>query len=143
MNILIVSLLFFIACNKEAEPINYGKDQCEHCRMTIMDNKFGSEIITVKGKVFKFDAAECMAGYLLENNPEGRDIEKYIVTDYSAPGEFINAVNSYFLISPGIKSPMGENLSAFGNYETALKFAADKGGEVFKWNDLLNRLKKK
>ena len=35
-----------------------------------------------------------MAGYLLENNPEGRDIEKYIVTDYSRHwGEFINAVN--------------------------------------------------
>jgi len=52
------------ACSHEPDPIRYGKDACAHCKMTIMDKRFSAELITAKGKVFKFDAAECMAGFL-------------------------------------------------------------------------------
>jgi copper chaperone NosL len=35
--------LVVTSCSVEAERINYGKDACHHCKMTLMDNKFGAE----------------------------------------------------------------------------------------------------
>ena len=50
-----------IGCNPKAEKINLGKDQCAECKMTIADPKFGAEIVTKKGKVYKFDDTHCIA----------------------------------------------------------------------------------
>jgi copper chaperone NosL len=60
----ILLVLLLLACNPESQPINYGADMCEFCRMSIVDQRFGSEIVTQKGKVYKFDAVECMINYL-------------------------------------------------------------------------------
>jgi copper chaperone NosL len=58
-----VALIAFllIGCNPKAEKINLGKDQCAECKMTIVDPKFGAEIVTKKGKVYKFDDTHCIA----------------------------------------------------------------------------------
>ena len=37
-------------CNPKPEKITFGKDNCAECKMTIMDPKFGGEIVTKKGK---------------------------------------------------------------------------------------------
>ena len=76
MNIIFITFIFLFSCSKDSEPINYGTDQCDHCRMTIMDKKFGAEILTKKGKAVKFDALECMINYLLENNINESDVDK-------------------------------------------------------------------
>ena len=48
-------LAFFVltGCNPKPEKIAIGKDACAECKMTIMDPKFGGEIVSKKGKVFK------------------------------------------------------------------------------------------
>ena len=56
----ILSYFFFftllISCGKkEAEPIKLNSDGCEFCKMKISDGKFGAEIITAKGRIYKFD----------------------------------------------------------------------------------------
>ena len=58
-NSVFILLLLISSCNTEPQKINYGKDLCEHCKMTIMDKKFGAELITKKGKTMKFDSGEC------------------------------------------------------------------------------------
>lgn len=141
MIIIFSILLFFFSCSSESEPINYGTDQCDHCRMTIMDKKFGAEIITKKGKAVKFDALECMINYLLENKINESDVDKYYCVDYSEPAKLKDAKEMTYLVSPKIKSPMGENISAYSGKNTAEKSLNDFGGEIFNWEGIKNRLK--
>ena len=141
LNIIIMTVALMLGCSKEISPIDYGKDQCAHCRMTIVDKKYGSEIITSKGKVYKFDAAECTINYILESNVEESDLEKILVTDLAHPENFIDARTAAFLITPKLRSPMGENISAFKDKETAIKYQNDFGGELYDWNGLKNLLK--
>ncbi|MBS1553255.1 MAG: nitrous oxide reductase accessory protein NosL [Bacteroidetes bacterium] len=141
MIIIFSILLFFFSCSSESEPINYGTDQCDHCRMTIMDKKFGAEIITKKGKAVKFDALECMINYQLENKINESDVDKYYCVDYSEPAKLKDAKEMTYLVSPKIKSPMGENISAYSGKNTAEKSLNDFGGEIFNWEGIKNRLK--
>ena len=85
----ILALLFVLSlfsCNSEPEPINYGKDECEHCRMMISDNKYGAEILNAKGKVYKFDSIECQIEFALDKNLVGDDKQIFLVTNFSKPG---------------------------------------------------------
>lgn len=140
MNIILTSLIFLFACSKDISPLEYGKDQCEHCRMILFDMKYGAEIITKKGKAFKFDAAECMLKYLKEKTEEG-EIEKYLVINLSEPGTLTDAVSAIYLISPKLRSPMGENISSFADKNTAEKYSKEYGGEILSWEELKNKFK--
>jgi copper chaperone NosL len=62
---LIVSLMLFTAsCTVKPEPIQYGEDNCVLCQMTIMDHRYGTEVVTDKGKVYKFDSVECLVEFI-------------------------------------------------------------------------------
>ncbi|MBK8550470.1 MAG: nitrous oxide reductase accessory protein NosL [Ignavibacteria bacterium] len=141
MNIIILSLIVLLACSKEITPIEYGKDQCEHCRMTLTDKKYGAEIITKKDKAIKFDAAECMLNYIKEKKIEENDVDKYYVINLTEPGVLIDAMNAAYLISPELRSPMGENISSFADKNTAEKYLNDHGGVIFSWDELKNKFK--
>lgn len=140
-NILLLLGILLVSCSTEPDPINYGTDQCEHCRMTIMDNKFGSEIVSKKGKVYKFDAAECMVRYMKEDKIKPEDIKTKLVTDASKPGQFIDAESASYLISGNFPSPMGANLSAYGSREDAEKFQKEYPGELKTWEEILIKFK--
>jgi copper chaperone NosL len=137
---LLLAFSLTLGCSKEISPIDYGKDQCSHCRMTIVDNKYGSEIVTQKGKAMKFDAAECLINYLLTNKVAESDLDMMLVTDLTQPGKFIDARSASFLISPKLRSPMGENISAFPDKKSAEKFQSEFGGEVYDWAALIQML---
>jgi copper chaperone NosL len=134
-------LIVILSCSTDPEPINYGSDQCDHCRMTIMDNKFGAEIITSKGKVYKFDAAECLVKFVKEGKVKEEDIKTRLVTDASKPGQFTDALNASYLISENFPSPMGANLSAYSSRADAEKFQKDYSGELMTWDEILTKLK--
>ena len=141
MNIILVSLILLFACSKDITPLEYGKDQCDHCRMTLTDKKYGAEIITKKGKAVKFDAAECMLNYLKEKKIDENEVEKYLVINLSEPGVLTDAVNATYLISPKLRSPMGEDISSFAEKNTADKYLNEFGGEVYSWDELRNNFK--
>src|SRR5690606_12451098 len=82
-------LLLFTACKPEAQAIDYGFDSCTHCKMTIADNRYGAELVTQKGKVYKFDAIECLAAFKETDSEEAYAM--LLVTDFSEPGVFIDA----------------------------------------------------
>jgi copper chaperone NosL len=109
--------------------------------MTVIDQQHASQLVTKKGKVFKFDSIECMMYHL--KNVEAADLELYRVNDYDQPGELIDATRAIYLISEGIPSPMGENLSAFRYGENAEKAQEDHGGNLFIWQELQNHFKNK
>ena len=141
--LLSAALAVMISCSAEPEPINYGTDQCDHCRMIIMDNKFGAEIITKKGKVYKFDAAECLVRFQKDGKVKNEDIQSRLVTDASKPGQFTDAENAVFLISENFPSPMGANLSAYGSKSDAEKFQKEYSGELMTWDNVLKKYKAK
>ena len=130
------------ACSHGPDPIRYGKDACAHCKMTIMDKRFSAELITAKGKVFKFDAAECMAGFLKENPAIAADAKSvFLVNDFSKPGQFTDARKSFFLRDSSLSSPMGGNLAAFQSRRAAEAAKKDRLAQVYDWSLLLSKNK--
>jgi len=102
--------------------------------MTIVDKQHASEFVTQKGKVYKFDASECMINYL--KDIDNSTVALFLVNDYNSPGDLIDATTATYLISENIPSPMGAYLTAFENrVEAELVQAANKG-ELFTWKEL-------
>jgi len=124
-------LLLMVSCSSGPKSIEYGKDECHRCKMTIMDNKHAAEMVTVKGKVYKFDAIECMIRYIASDS----DIEysHKLITDYSNPGELVNAQQSTYLISENLPSPMGAFLTGFSSENDAQLKLDELGGNLYNW----------
>jgi len=140
--LILIFAVFNFGCSHEPEPINFNSDQCIHCKMTIEDTRFGAEIVTKKGKILKFDAAECMINYLNKGKISETDAEKFYVIDFSQPAVLVDASKSTFLISQNLPSPMGANLSAFLNRNSAENQKSSSGGDLYSWSDIKQKLKK-
>lgn len=138
ISLLLIISVFLVACSREPEPINYGQDACEHCKMTIMDQKFGAEIVTRKGKILKFDAAECMVEYI-NSYPQNIDLagDRFLTTDYAKPGTLIQAENSFFLKDKAYQSPMGGNLASFSSRQLAENNLQSADGKILNWQELI------
>lgn len=139
---IICTLLYCLltACSHAPEPIQYGKDACAHCKMTIMDKHFSAELITAKGKIFKFDATECMRSFLKENSAIANDAKSiFLVSDFTHPGQFADARKCFFLRDNSMPSPMGGNLAAFLSRPSAEATKKENSAEIYTWSVLLNK----
>lgn len=140
---VLVTGLFLAGCNPKPEKISFGKDNCAECKMTIMDPKFGGEIVTKKGKVYKFDDVHCIATFLKRRGVEMGDIHQTLFTDYNNSAEFIKVNTAEFVVSSQLKSPMGGNAAAFKNSGEAGKKSAEmEGSKITNWATLYNILVK-
>ncbi len=127
-------ILMFSACGIEPQPIEYGKDMCNFCKMNIVDQQHAAEIVSKKGKVYKYDAIECMLNELKSRNEA--EIALFLVNTYDLPKELADAATVNYLISEAIKSPMGANLSAFKDKKIAISTKEEKGGDIYNWEEL-------
>ena len=136
-------LIFFIlsSCDIKPHPINYGEDACHFCKMTIVDKQHAAQIVTQKGKAFKFDAVECMLNHLKDIDQS--EVALFLVTDYLEPGTLIDATKSHYIISENIPSPMGEFLSSVKSEEAVLQLQEDKEGSIYTWNEILEHFELK
>lgn len=130
--------IFLVSCSSNQRPIEYGKDNCAFCKMTIMDNKFGAELVTSKGKVFTFDSGECLVRYVKLHKSDNED-NRYFVTDFDKPGVLVETRQAIFVHGPGVQSPMGGNLAAFKIKLTAQHFASLNQGGLLTWEQLLQK----
>ena len=133
--LIIALLLMLVSCNVSPQAIDYGSDGCHFCKMTIVDKVHAAEIVTKKGKVYKFDATECMINFM--NDFDASEIELYLSNNYKEPEQLIDAQKATFLISKNIPSPMGAYLSAFKSKADAQKMQSEKGGDLYSWEELL------
>ena len=139
--VTIAALILFAGCNPKPEKIAVGKDNCSECKMTIMDPKFGGELVTKKGKVYKFDDAHCVAVFLERRGIELGDIHKTLFVNYSKPDEFVEVKFAEFVVSSQFKSPMGGNAAAFKNKAEAVRKSEElAGSKVTNWATLYNIL---
>ncbi len=133
-----ILILSSFSCQVAPVPIEYGTDSCHFCKMTIVDKVHASEIVTNKGKVYKFDAIECMINFA--NNFNREEIALYLCNELNTSENLINAEEATFLISENIPSPMGAFLSAFGDKSEAERVQNVKGGQLFDWPSLIEKL---
>ena len=134
-----IALLIMVSCGISPKPIDYGSDGCHFCSMTIVDRQHAAEIVTKKGKAFKFDAVECMVNHLKDIDVS--IVELFLVNDFMDPGTLIDAKKATFLISKDIPSPMGEYLSAFESRNEAENVATENKGKLYTWEELLTKFK--
>ncbi len=139
--ILIFLVIILVSCSPKPQEINYYEDECFYCRMIISDPNFGAELVTKKGKVFKYDSAECMLNDY--NEQEEEQFEHVLVTDYTQPNKLIDATNSTFLISENLPSPMGGNLSAYEKEQNAMMLQGLKGGKIHNFIEVVHLYKSK
>lgn len=138
IGIIVSACLLLVSCSVEPQPINYGTDACHSCRMNIVQKKFGAEIVTKKGKVYKYDAIECAVQDILENWEEEK-LEYILAIDYNDPTKLIDATAGFHLKSENIPSPMGAFLSSYSSKELAEESKINNGGEVLSWQELKSR----
>lgn len=138
----ISSFFIIVSCSGEPEPINYGEDHCSYCEMKIMDKKFGSELVSKKGKIYKFDSVECLAAFVNEGETVKSDnISSMWVTDYLNPENFLTAENSVYYVGKNIKSPMGLYISAFQTEEKLLSVTNTDEGKKLNWSNIKEYVK--
>ena len=134
VQLFILVMMVATSCSISPREIRYGSDMCQFCKMTVVDSQHGAELVTAKGRIYVFDAIECLINY---DEMEPLNEAKYLlVNDYEDPGELIDAQSSYYLISEAIPSPMGAYLTAFSTKQKAENTALVKGGEIYHWSEI-------
>lgn len=135
--LLLVVLPFLLpSCKTNPEPIQAGADACSNCKMTITDLRFSAELITKKGRVFKFDDLKCVIQYV-KNQPEIASETAGIFSSlYTEPKRFVPVEQALLLQSDGLHSPMNGNVAAFESSAALKKEQNEKGGAPVKWNEL-------
>lgn len=119
---LILAAGFLVSCgNSGPQPIQANKDNCDYCKMTIADVRYAAEIVTGKGRAYKFDDIVCMVNYMKENERAASALCYY--TDYIGSNELMPATAAIIIKGDSIRTPMGGNMIAFKNKDSARLYA--------------------
>ena len=146
--VLAVGWFFSLAgCQSGPEPIRYGQDNCAFCKMSFSDRRFGGEVCTKKGKVYKFDDIHCLLASLEAGVPTRGEIAGVFLVDYGG-GPWIPADKGFLLRSPDFHTPMGggnaegiaggnagriaEGIAAFASVDVLHRY----NGQALLWKDL-------
>ena len=128
-------LVLLLGCTSGPEAIRFGKEGCDHCKMTIMDKKFGGEIVTSKGKIYRFDDIRCLSDFYKSGSVDKASCTVYFL-DYDGSGKLLKSDAAVLLRSDELHSPMGGNIAAFHD-AAALNAAQGKlNGTTVKWEEL-------
>lgn len=142
-SLYLLGIIFLLtSCTVKTTPIEYGTDSCDFCTMGIVDNKHASQIVTSKGKNYKFDAIECMISYVAENEKEQGSYSHILVADILNPGELVSAKDAAFIISKNIPSPMGAFLSATKSTNDADRLIEENTGNLYTYDQVVKQIKK-
>lgn len=129
-------LVLTISCGtKEPEPIKLNVDGCEYCKMKISDGQFGAELITSKGRVYKFDDMHCMVNYHQENSSV--KVQAFYIHDFNQVSVLIPAETAFFVKGGEINSPMRGNIIAVQTEEEAKEKALLFNAKKISWNEII------
>lgn len=141
MAYVILITILFLSCSNEPEPLRYGKDACYVCKMTLIDKKFGAEVVTEKGKVYKFDDANCLVSFINSDYLADETIEHKLIIDYSQPEKLISAETAFYLKSEEIRSPMASQVAAFQREEAMFTHKSKLKATSLSWGELITAFK--
>jgi copper chaperone NosL len=132
-----LAFTIFSCSNAQAVPIVLNSDNCAFCGMSIADGKYGAEVITAKGRAYKFDDIMCMMNYCKAN--AGTKMASYFVHDYAKENQLIPATFAFFLSGGEIQSPMRGGIIAFATEKEAREFNAKLNATLISWDDVLKK----
>ncbi|MFN3337257.1 MAG: nitrous oxide reductase accessory protein NosL [Thermomicrobium sp.] len=139
---LLVALLVTIplaACQRQRElsppQVRYGRDTCAECGMILSDARFAAAAATADGETVLFDDIGCLLIYRQKQSPSWAAIWVHDLDTQS----WLQAENAWYLVSQGIRSPMGYGIAAFASQDAAQRRQTELGGDLFHWNELLAR----
>ncbi|MEQ1744680.1 MAG: nitrous oxide reductase accessory protein NosL [Saprospiraceae bacterium] len=131
--VALVFPLLFVQCSTGPQPINYGTDSCDFCKMTLVDKRYGAEIVTTKGKVYKFDDVNCLVLFEREGTAKPEDVAGRYITDFARQGVLLDATKAVYLRSENLKTPMASQVAAFATQADLEKTKSQTGGESLDW----------
>ena len=134
--ILLPGVLFITSCTSGPQPIRYGQDNCDFCKMGIADRRFGAEIITSKGKTYRFDDFHCLLEFLNSKVPATKEIADLYFIDFSGNQQWMRADEGHLLKSESLHSPMNGNIAAFKSADSMKKYAIELHGTPVTWKEL-------
>jgi copper chaperone NosL len=137
--------LFFLfammvgGCTSEPVPIRYGTDACAFCKMTLVDARYGAEVITSKGKVLVFDDINCLMNAAVQHMVDTVNARHILVADMAAPNTLTDARTAHYLHSDALRTPMASGIAAFAQADACSAEQATTGGEVLNWPKIKER----
>lgn len=134
--ILVISCLSLSSCNTTPEALKYGNDNCFSCKMTISDQRYGAEIISKKGRVYKFDDSFCMLAYLKTKELDQNMIQSIYITSFTGKHQLINVEEALLLQSESVRGPMGGNIIASDQIDSINKLKEQFPGNHLLWSEI-------
>lgn len=119
-----------------AQPIQRGTDACAHCKMTISDLRFGCEMISKKGRAYKFDDVKCLVSFVGEGDFAKADAKAFYLADFKTEALF-PATEMSLMHSEQLRSPMGGNCAAFKDAAALVEAQKQFAGTVVVWEELI------
>ena len=125
-------------CDSGPKPIRYGRDECAECKMTLVDQHYGAEFITARGRVYTFDDLNCLTAYQRRPSTQTGSGARAVVVDFKRANQFIPVDQALFLQHPGLRTPMASGLAAFVAEPDleAVRRELGGGGRVLRWPDV-------
>ncbi len=126
-----------VGCSVKPEPIEFGKDACYVCKMTLVDRRFGAELVTKKGKIYKFDDLRCFADFYRSGVVPESDIHQALVVDFAEAVPLVVSTEAIFVRSDAARSPMGGGVAAFSSTVQANQQLEDWKGQLIQWGEII------
>jgi len=118
---------------QKPEPFKLGKDACHFCKMTIADARFGAEIISSTGRIYKFDDIHCLLEQLKQSNIKSPTV---YLADFGGKHELIHAEKAFILKGSDVRSPMGGSYISFSSDADLIQTQKQHGGDKIKWSEV-------
>lgn len=137
--LLFPAVMMMQGCSNDPQPIAFGKDACHFCKMIISERSFGAELVTAKGKVYKFDDTHCIISFLKSGTLKETDNAVVYLVDYAQKEKLIPAASAFLLQGDAIRGPMAGNVAAFETISSMQEFQKTWNVHQVKWNDIISK----
>ena len=136
LSVLLLLPFLLQSCNAGPEPIIAGTDHCDFCKMTITEPRFASELVTKKGRVYKFDDIQCLLQYKATAAVQPADVQGCYLADYAGTHMLLKAEESFLFRSEELRTPMNGQVIAFGHRDSLQAVAVRLKGQPLTWEQL-------
>lgn len=127
----------FSSCQTGPDPIKVGSDACSFCKMTISDAKYGAELVTKKGKVYKFDDLHCLLVFLKADKVKSTDTQQIYLVDFAGNHSLVKSNESFLLQSDDIHGPMNGKVISFQSKDSMRVMSSTLKAKELTWGELV------
>lgn len=116
----------------ERPQVHWGEEECGYCRMIVADRRFAAAVAD-PGRQVPFDDVGCLLAHL-----RARPEAPARIWVHASDGElWLAAEEARYVHRPGFATPMGSGWVAFAGEAEAEAFAAEGGGRVRGWQEMM------